>query len=192
MEINIETTKTMVSGGSGSEHLDICIHGSHLEQVTQFTYLGSIQTEDGTSLKEVKTRIAKATATLTQLKRIWRDQNISVPTKHHLLRSLVIAVFLYAAESWTMNAEIEKRINAFELNCYRRLLGIHYTSHTPNTQVRELVASHIGRYDSLLTTAKKRKLRWFGHITRAKGTLANIILQGSVEGNRKRGRPRRI
>jgi hypothetical protein len=83
----------------------------------------------------------------------------------------------------TLNAEIEKCINAFELNCYRRLLNIHYTSHTTNIKVRELVVQNIGCHDSLLTVAKKRKLRWFGHVTRAKGTLANIILQVTVEGN---------
>jgi hypothetical protein len=63
------------------------------------------------------------------------------------------------------------------------LLANYYTSHTTNIKV--------GGLDSLLTVAKKRKLRWFGHVTRAKGTLANI-LQGIVEGNRKRGRPKRI
>jgi hypothetical protein len=65
-------------------------------------------------------------------------------------------------------------------------------SHTTNIKVRELVVQHIGCHDSPLTVAKKRKLRWFGHVTRAKGTLANIILQGTVEGNRKRVRPKRI
>jgi hypothetical protein len=62
--------------------------------------------------------------------------------------------------------EIEKRINAFELNCYRRLPNIHYTSHTTNIKVRELVVQHIGCHNSLLTVAKKRKPRWFGHVTR--------------------------
>jgi hypothetical protein len=68
--------------------------------VAEFVYLGSTQTEDGTSLKEVKTRIAKSAAALARLKRIWQDRNISMPSKLHLLRSLVISVFLYAAESW--------------------------------------------------------------------------------------------
>ena len=190
MEISLEKTKTMVSGAQDS--IDVCIRDYHLEQVAEFIYLGATQTEDGTSLKEVKVRIAKATAALARLKRIWRDRNISMPSKLHLLRSLVISVFLYAAESWTLNTEIEKRINAFEMNCYRRLLNIHYTSHTTNVQVRGLVTKHLGRHDSLLTVAKKRKLRWFGHVMRAKGTLANIILQGTVEGTRKRGRPKRM
>ena len=180
----------MVSGGQ--DQIDVCIRDYHLGQVAEFVYFGSTQTEDCTSLKEVKVRIAKATAALARLKRIWRDRNLSMPSKLHLLRSLVISVFLYAAESWTMNTEIEKRINAFELNCYRRLLNIHYTSHTTNLQVRGLVIQYIGRHDSLLTVAKKRKLRWFGHVTRAKGTLANTILQDTVEGARKRGRPKRI
>ena len=190
MEISLEKTKTMVA--SGHEQIDVCIRDYHLEQVAEFVYLGSTQTEDGTSLKEVKVRIAKATSTLARLKRIWRDRNISMQVKLQLLRSLVISVFLYASESWTMNTEIEKRINAFELNCYRRLLNIHYTSHTTNVRVKELVIQYIGKHDSLLSIAKKRKLRWFGHVTRAKGTLANIILQGTVDGSRKRGRPKRI
>jgi hypothetical protein len=69
---------------------------------------------------------------------------------------------------------------------------IHYTSHTTNIKVRELpvVVQLIGRHDSLPNVAKKRKLRWFGHVTRAKGTLANIILPGIVEGNQKSGRPK--
>ena len=91
-----------------------------------------------------------------------------------------------------MNAEIKKRINDFELNYYRRLLNIHYTTHTTNIWVRELVTQHLGRHDSLLSVAKKWKLRWFGHVVKAKGTLANTILQGTVEGTRKRGRPKRI
>ena len=55
----------------------------------------------------------------------------------------------------------------------------HILAHTPNTQVRKLVTDHITRHVSILTTAKKRKLWWFGHITRAKGRLVNIILEGS-------------
>ena len=89
-----------------------------------------------------------------------------------------------------MNAEIKKRINDFELNYYRRLLNIHYTTHTTNIWVRELVTQHLGRHDSLLSVAKKWKLRWFGHVVRAKCTLANTILQGTVEGTRKRGAPK--
>ena len=68
-----------------------------------------------------------------------------------------------------------------------------YTNHTYNDAiVRELVTQHLGRHDSLLSVAKKRKLRWFGHVVRAEATLANTILQGTVEGTRKRGRPKRV
>jgi hypothetical protein len=62
MEISLEKTKTMVSGRG--EQIDVCIRDCHLEQVAEFVYLGSTQTEDGTSLKEVKTRIAKSAAAL--------------------------------------------------------------------------------------------------------------------------------
>ena len=108
-------------------------------------------------------------------------------SKLDLLRSRAISMFLYACESWTMNAR-----ERFELNCFRRLPNIHYTSHTTNIRVRELVTQHLGRQDSLLSVATKRKLTWFNHVVRTNGTLANIILQGAVEGTKERGRPKSI
>ena len=110
-------------------------------------------------------------------------------TRMSLLRALVASVFLYGCETWTLNAEMEKRINAFEMNCMRRLLQVHYTSHTSNKQIRELMLSYIGEHDHLLTIVKRSQLNWFGHVTRWKGSLANIMLQGGTDGSRKRGRP---
>ena len=88
------------------------------------------------------------------------------------------------------NSEIEKRINAFEMNAYRRLLRVHWTSHTKNTEVRKRIEDLAGPVDSFVGQVKRKKLTWFGHVIRAKGTLANV-LQGTVEGTRNRGRPRR-
>ena len=150
-----------------------------LGQVKEFTYLGSVQSEDCNSLKEVKVRIMKANSALSRLKRIWRDKNISMPTKLRLLHALIQSVFLYGAESWTLNAEIEKRINSFEMNCYRRLLQVHWSTHTKNSEIRSRIQDIAGSVDSILATVKKKKLTWFGHVTRAKGTLANTILQGT-------------
>ena len=112
-------------------------------------------------------------------------------TKLRLLRVLILSVFLYGAKSWTLNAEIEKRINAFEMNCYRRLLQVHWSTHTKNSEIRNRIQDLAGPIESFLATVKRKKLTWFGHVTRAKGTLANTILQGIVEGSRSRGRPRR-
>ena len=125
-----------------------------------------------------------------KLKPIWRDNNISLGSKVKLLRSLVICIFLYACESWTLTAELEKRTQAFEMRCYRRLLNISYGDHVTNEEVRGDIQAAIGEYDELLTLVGKRKLRWFGHVSRSSG-LAKTILQGTVKGKRKRGRQKK-
>ena len=106
------------------------------------------------------------------------------------MRSLVISIFLYACESWTLTAELEKRTQAFEMRCYRRLLNISYKDHVTNEEVRRKIQAAIGEHDELLTLVKKRKLRWFGHVSRSSG-LAKTILQGTVKGKRKRGRQKK-
>ena len=163
--------------------------GQKLGTVTSFKYLGAVVSDDG-SKPEVLSRIAQATAALTKLKPIWRDNNISLGSKVKLMRSLVISIFLYAYESWTLTAELEKRTQAFEMRCYRRLLNISYKDHVTNEEVRRKIQAAIGEYDELLTLVKKRKLRWFGHVSRSSG-LAKTILQGTVKGKRKRGRQKK-
>ena len=100
------------------------------------------------------------------------------------------SIFLYACESWILTAELEKRTQAFEMRCYRRLLNISYKDHVTNEEVRRKITAAIGEYDELLTLVKKRKLRWFVHVSRSSG-LAKTILQGTVKGKRKRGRQKK-
>ena len=187
MQISVEKSKVMTMGSS--DEMDASINGEKLETVTQFKYLGSTITDDARSVQEIKIRIAVATASLAKLKVIWRDKNISMKTRMGLLRALITSVFLYGCETWTLNAEMEKRINAFEMNCMRRLFQVHYTSHTSNKQVREQMLKYIGEHDHLLTIVKCRQLTWFGHVIRWKGSLANTMLQGGTDGCTKRGRP---
>ena len=71
------------------------------------------------------------------------------------------------------------------MRCYRRLLNISYKDHVTNEEVRRKIQAAIGEYDERLTLVKKRKLRWFGHVSRSSG-LAKTILQGKVKGKRKR------
>ena len=104
--------------------------------------------------------------------------------------SLFISIFLYACESWTLTAELEKRMQAFEMRCYMRLLNISYKDHVTNKKVRRKIQAAIEEYDELLTLVKKRKLRWFGHVSRSSG-LAKTILQGTVKGKRKGGRQKK-
>ena len=106
------------------------------------------------------------------------------------MRTLILSTFLYACESWTLAAEIERRIQAFEMRCYRRLLNISYKDHVTNEEVRNRIQNAIGMHDDHLTMVKKQKLRWYGHISRSSG-MAKTILQGTVKGARRRGRQKK-
>ena len=76
------------------------------------------------------------------------------------------------------------------MRCYRRLLNISYKDHVTNEEVRRKIQTAIGEYDELVTRVKKRKLRWFGHVSRSSG-LAKTFLQSTVKGKRKRGRQKK-
>ena len=155
------------------------VKGQKLGTVTSVKYLGAIISGDG-SKPETLLRIAQATAAVTKLKPIWRDNNISLGSKVKLMRSLVISIFLYACKSCTLTAVLEKRTQAFKMRCDRRLFNILYKDHVTNTEVRRKIQAAIGDYGELLTLVKKRKLRWFGRVSRSSG-LAKTILQGTVK-----------
>ncbi|XP_072042720.1 uncharacterized protein [Amphiura filiformis] len=106
------------------------------------------------------------------------------------MRTLAISIFLYACETWTLTADLERRIQALELRCFRKILSISYKDHVTNEEVRTRVKQAIGPYDDLLTTVRQRKLRWYGHISRSSG-LAKTVLQGTVNGSRRRGRQKK-
>ena len=117
---------------------EIKVKGQKLGTVTSFKYLGAVFLDDG-SKQDVLSRTAQATAALTKLKPIWRDSNMSLGSKVKLMRSLVISIFLYACESRTLTAELEKRTQAFEMRCYRRLLNVSYKDHVTNEEVRRKI-----------------------------------------------------
>ena len=157
-----------------------------------FKNLEAIISNEG-SKPEILSRIAQTTAALSRLKTIWRDKNVSLASKVKLMRTLFLSTFLYACKSWPLTAEIERRIQALELlemGCYRRLLNISYKYHVTNKEVRNRIQNAIGVHDDLLTMVKKRKLRWYGHISRSSGT-AKTILQWTVKGARRRGRQKK-
>ena len=129
----------------------------------------------------------KRTPGLSRLEIIWRDKNILLASKVKLMRTFILSTSLYACESWTLTAEIERRIQALKMRCYRRLLKISYNDHVTNEEVRNRIQNAIGVHDNLLNMVKKRKLRWYGHISRSSG-MAKTILQGTVKGARRRGR----
>ena len=185
MEIGPDMTKVMTNNPNGFQR-EIKIKGQRLEEAENFKYLGAIIFNEG-SKPEILSRIAQTTAALSRLKVIWRDKNISLASKVKLMRTLILSTFLYACESWTLTAEIERRMQALEMRCYRRLLNISYKDHVTNEEVRNRIQNATGVHDDLLTMVKKRKLRWYGHISRSFG-MAKTILQGTVKGARRRGR----
>ena len=152
-----------------------------MDEVDSFKYVGAVVTDQG-SKPELLSRIAQTTAALARLKTTWNDKHISLSSKIRVMRSLVISVLLYTCETWTLTADILKKLQATEKRYFRKLLGISYS----DDAVRDRIRQAIGPYDDILTTVKKRKLKWFGYVLRTEG-LAKTILLGTVLGGRRRG-----
>ena len=188
MEVSAENTKLTTNSVNGVQR-EIKIKWQKLGTVTSVKYLGAV-VSDNDSKPETLSRIAQATAVLTKLKPILRDDNISLGSKVKLMRFLVISIFLHACELWTLNAQFEKITQVFEMRCYRRLLGISYKDHVTNEEVRIKIQAAFGEYDKLLTLVKKLKLRWFSHVSRYSG-LEKTILQYTLKGKRRRGRQKK-
>ena len=121
---------------------------------------------------------------------MWSSKSISMKTKVNLLQSAVISTALNSRESWTLTANLEKRITAFEMRSFRRLLQIPYTAHRINISVKLEVTSMTGEFEPLMQIVRRCKLQWFGHVSRHTDSLANTIMQGSLSGKRTRGRPK--
>ena len=106
------------------------------------------------------------------------------------MRSLVTSIFLYACESWTLTAELKRRIQAMEMRCCHKILHISYKDHVTNEEFRAKIQQAIGPHEDLLTIVKRHKLQWYGHVSRSSG-LAKTILQGTVRGGRRQGGQRK-
>ena len=147
-EISTKKTKLMTNNTSGI-YTEIKINGQKLETVTSFKYLGSVITDDG-SEPEILSRIAQTTAAMTRLKPVWNERSISLSSKIRLMHSLVISIFLYACESWTLTAELQRRIQAMEMRCYRKILCISYKDHVINEEVGARIQQAISPHEDLL------------------------------------------
>ena len=112
MEIGPDKTKVMTNNPNGFQS-EIKIKGQRLKEVENFKYLGAIISNEGSKL-EILSRITQTA--LSRLKIIWRDKNISLASKDKLMRTLILSTFIYACESCTLTAEIERRIQALEMS----------------------------------------------------------------------------
>ena len=147
MEISVVRT-TLITNNTRGINTEINVNGQKLETVTIFKYLGSVITDEG-SKPEILSKIAQTAAALTRLKPVWNDRSISLSSKIRLMHSLVTSIFLYACESWTLTAELQRRIQAIEMRCYRKILHISYKDHVSNEEVRAKVQQAIGPHEDL-------------------------------------------
>ena len=97
---------------------------------------------------------------------------------------------LNACESWTFTAELQRRIQAMEMRCYRKIPHISYKDHVTNEEIRSKIQKATGPHEDLLTIVKRRMLQWYGHVSRSSG-LAKLLLQGTVKGKRRQVRQRK-
>ena len=161
-------TQLMTSNTNGISS-DITIDNKRLETVHSFKHLRAIVLDEG-SKPEVLSRISQTIAAVTKLKVIWNNKNITIGSKTRLMHSLVmVSIFLYACETWTITADSERRIQAMEMRCFRKLLGISYRDHITNKEVKARIENAIGPYEDLLTSVKRGKLNWYMDLTGSSG-----------------------
>ena len=115
-----------------------------------------------------------------------KNHDVSRNTKVMLVNSLVFPVVLYGAESWTLKISDKRRLNAFELWCWRRVLRISWIQKIRNEEVIKSIAPNI----TLETMALKQKLSYFGHVMRNENGMGKDIMVGKTDGGRRRGRQR--
>ena len=130
------------------------MNGQKLETVTSFKYLGSVITDEG-SKPGILSSTAQATAALTRLKPVWNDKSISLSSKIRLMRSLVTSIFLYACESWTLTAELQRRIQAMENYEVLPQDTTHLVQdHVTNEEVRAKIQQATELHEDLLTIVR--------------------------------------
>ena len=129
LKLNIHKTKIMASGPITSWQID----GETVETVSDFILGGSKITVDGDCSHEIKTCLLIGRKVMTKLDSILKSRDITLPKKVHLVKAVVFPVVMYGCESWTINKSEHRRIDAFELWCWRRLLRVPWTSEDPTS-----------------------------------------------------------
>ena len=186
--MNKKKTQTMVITRSEEiPNVKILIDGTCLEQVRNFKYLGQQISEDGRSEQEIKRRICIAKSTFEQMNKLLTNRKLSYKLKLRLVKCFIWSTFTYACETWTLTAEMERRIDALEMWMYRRMTRTSWKDKKTNVEVLEKVGL---KNKEMLNIIKRRKLTYYGHISRH-DSMQKDILEGKIEGTRGRGRPRK-
>ncbi|KAI8499356.1 hypothetical protein Bbelb_231200 [Branchiostoma belcheri] len=165
------------------------INARQVESVERFSYLGGTITSDCRSDADIHLRIGRASAAMASLDNVWSNRKLSLQTKLRLYNSLVLSILMYNAETWTLTATHELRVNAFDTRCLRRLLGIRWFDRVSNATLRDIT-----KQPPLTSKIRLARLRLFGHIARAVPPLEPAALlreSAPTTWSRPRGRPRR-
>ena len=179
LKLNIQKTKIMASSPIISWQID----GETMETVADFILGGSKITADGDCSHEIKRRLLLRRKAMTNLGSILKSGDITLLTKVHLVKAMVFPVVIYGCESWTIKKAEHRRIDTFELWCWRRLLRVPWTARRSNQSILKEISLGISLEGMML----KLKLQYFGHLMRRVDSLEKTLMLGGIGGRRRRG-----
>jgi len=149
-----------------------------------FYFIGLQNTGDGDCSHEMKTHLLLRRKTMTNRDSILKSRDITLPTKVCLVKAMVFPVVMYGCESWTVKkAEHQRKIDAFELWCWRRLLRVPWTARRSNLSILKEISPRCSLEGMML----KLKLQYFGHLVQRIDSLEKTVMLGGIGGKRKRG-----
>ena len=179
LKLNIQKTKIMASGPITLWQID----GETVETMADFIFLGSKITTDGDCSHEIKRHLLLGRKLMTNLDSILKSRDITLSTKVRLVKVMVFPVVMYGYESGTIKKAELRRIDVFELWCWRRLLRVPWTARRSNQSILKEISP--GRsWQGLML---KLKLQYFGHPMRRADSLEKTLMLGGIEGRRRRG-----
>ena len=170
----------MASGPITSWQID----GETVETVTDFILGGSKITADGDCSHEIKRCLLLGRKVMTKLDSILKSRDNTLPIKVHLVKAMVFPVVMYGCESWTIKKDECRRIDAFDLWCWRRLLRVPWTARRSNQSILKEISPEYS------LEGLKLKLQYFGHLMWRSDSLEKTLMLGKIEGRRRRDRQR--
>ena len=168
LKLNIQKTKIMASGPITSWEID----GETVETVIDFLFLGSKITADGDCSHEIKRRLLLGRKVMTKLDNILKSRDITLPTKVSLVKAMVFPVVMYGCDNWTVKKAERRKIDAFELWCWRRLLRVPWTARRSNQSILKEISPGCSLEGMML----KQKLQYFGHLMRRLDSLEKTLM----------------
>ena len=157
-----------------------------METVSDFIFLGSKITADGVCSHEIKRHLLLGRKVMTNLDSIFNSRDITLPTNFHLVKAMVFPVVRYGCESWMVKKAERRRIDAFDLWCWSRLLRVPWTARKSNQSILKEISTGCSLEGMML----ELKLQYFGHLMRRVDSLEKTLMLGGIGGRRKRGRQR--